>query len=45
MAQAEDERLFKEDKSLLEETVLVSKEVSSGHNGLKGWVEDECILG
>ena len=44
MAQVEDERLSEEDKSLLEEIVLVNKEVSFGHNGLKGWAEDKCIL-
>ena len=41
----EDEGLFKEEKSLLEETVLVNKEVSFGHNGSRGWAEDKCILG
>ena len=45
MAQAEDERLFEEDKSLLKVIVLVSKEVSFGHNGLRGWAEDKCIIG
>ena len=45
MAQAKDERMSKEDKSLSKETVLVNKEVSFGHNGLRGWAEDECILG
>ena len=45
MAQAEDERLFEKDKSLSEEIVLVSKEVSFGHNGLRGWAEDKCLLG
>ena len=42
---SEDEGLFKEEKSLLEETVLVNKEVSFGHNGSRGWAEDKCILG
>ena len=45
MAQVEDERLSEEDKSLSEETVLVNKEVSFGHNDLRGWAEDKCILG
>ena len=45
MAQAEDERMSEEDKFLLEEIVLVNREVSFGHNGLRGWVEDKCILG
>ena len=35
MAQAEDERLFEENKSLSIEIVLVSKEVSFGRNGLR----------
>ena len=33
MVQAEDERLFEEDKSLTEETMLINKKVSFGHNG------------
>ena len=45
VAQAKDERLFEEDKSLLEEVMLVSKEVSFGYNGLIGWAKDKCILG
>ena len=45
MAQAKDERLSEEDKYLSEEIVLVSKEVTFGYNGLKGWAEDKCILG
>jgi len=45
VAQAEDERMSKKDKSLLEETVLVNKGVSFGHNGLRGWAKDKCILG
>ena len=44
MAQVEDEKLSKEDKSLSEEVILVSEEVSFGHNGLMGWVDDKCIL-
>ena len=40
MAQAEDERLSKKDKSLSEDVMLVSKEVSFGYNGLIGWAED-----
>ena len=35
VAQAEDERLSEEDKSLTEETVLINKKVSFGHNGLR----------
>ena len=31
-------------KSLSEKTMLVNKEVSFGHNGLRGWAEDKCIL-
>jgi len=45
VAQAKDERVSKEDKFLSEETVLVDNEVSFGHNGLRGWAKDECILG
>ena len=37
--------LFEEKKSSSEETVLMNKEVSFGHNGSRGWVEDKCILG
>ena len=44
MAQAEDEKLSGEDKSLLEDVMLVSEEVSFDHNGLMGWAEDKCIL-
>ena len=45
MAQIEDERLSEEDKSLTEETVLVNKKVSFGHNGSRRWAEDEYLLG
>ena len=45
MAQFEDKGLSKEEKSSSEETVLMNKEVSFGHNGSKGWAEDECVLG
>ena len=44
MAHAEDEELFEKDKSLAEETVLLNKEVCFGHNSLKGWAEDKCII-
>ena len=44
VAQAEDKGLSKEEKSLLEETMLVNKKVSFGHNGSRGWAEDKCIL-
>ena len=44
MAQAEDEKLFEEDKYLSEEVMLVSEEISFDHNGLMGWAEDKCIL-
>jgi len=30
---------------LLEETALMNKEVSFGHNGSRRWAEDKCILG
>ena len=45
VAQAEDKGLSGEEKSLLEENVLVNKDVSFGHNGSKGWAEDKCLLG
>ena len=41
MAQAEDEGLSEEDKSLAEEIVLLNKEVFFSHNSLR----DKCILG
>ena len=45
VTQAEDKGLSREEKSLLEENVLVNKDVSFGHNGSKGWAEDKCLLG
>ena len=45
MAQAEDNDLSEEEKSLSEEIVLMDKKVSFGHNGSREWTEDECILG
>ena len=45
MAQAEDESLSKEDKSLTEENVVVNKKVSFDHNGSRRWAEDKYILG
>ena len=44
MAQAEDEGLSEEEESLLEETLLVNKEVNFGHNGSTRWSEDKCLL-
>ena len=44
MAQTEDDGLSEEEKSLLEETLLVNKEVSFGYNGSREWAEDKCIL-
>ena len=44
MAQAEDNGLSEEEKSSSEETVLMNKEVSFGHNGSREWAEDECVL-
>ena len=41
MAQSEDEEVFEEEISLPEETVLMSREISLGHNGSRG----ERILG
>ena len=45
MVQAEDKGLSEKEKSSSEKTVLMNKEVSFGHNGLRGWAEDECVLG
>ena len=45
VAQAKDNGLFEEEKFSLEETVLMNKEVSFGHNGSRGWAEDKCLLG
>ena len=46
VAQAEDEGLSEEEeKSLLEENVLLNKDVSFGHNGSRGWAKDKYILG
>ena len=45
MAQAKDNGLSEEEKSSSEETVLMNKKVSFGHNGSRGWAEDECVLG
>ena len=36
MAQSEDESLFEDEISLSEETAIVSREISLGHNILKG---------
>ena len=45
MVHAEDEGLSKQGKSWSEETVLVNKNVSFGHNDSRGWVEDKCLIG
>ena len=45
VAQAEDKGLSGEEKSLLEENVLVNKDVSLGHNGSREWTKDKYILG
>ena len=37
-------KLFEEGKSWLEETVLLNKKVSFGHNGSRGWAEDKHLL-
>ena len=44
VAQAEDYKSFKEEKSLIEETMLVNEEVDFSYSGLRGWSEDECLL-
>ena len=44
VVQAKDERLSKQGKSWSEETVLVNKESSFGHNGSRGWAKDKCLL-
>ena len=36
MAQSEDEEVSEEEISLPEETVLMSREISLGHNGSRG---------
>ena len=36
MAQSEDESLFEDEISLSKETAIVSREISLGHNNLKG---------
>ena len=45
MAQAEDNDLSEEEKSSSEETVLINKKVSFGHDGTRECAEDECVLG
>ena len=45
MAQVEGQEWSEEEKSLIEETVLVNEEVGFGHNGQGGLFEDECVLG
>ena len=45
MAQAEDKGLSEKEKFSSEETVLMNKKVSFGHNGSRGWAKDECVLG
>ena len=45
VTQAEDKGLSGEEKSLLEENVLVTKDVSFGHNGSREWTKDKYILG
>ena len=45
VAQAEDKGLFEEKEYLLEETVLVNKEVTFVHNGSTRWVENKHLLG
>ena len=45
VVQVEDKDLSEEEKSLSEEIVLINKNVSFGHNGLRECAEDECVLG
>ena len=45
VAQAEDKDLPEEEKSSLEETVLMNKKVGFGHNGSRECAEDECVVG
>ena len=45
MAQAENKDLPEEEKSLLEETVLMNKKVGFGCNSSRECVEDEGVLG
>ena len=44
MAQAEDNDLSEEEKCSSEETVLMNKKVSFGHNGSRESAEDEYVL-
>ena len=45
VVQVEDKDLSEEEKSSLEETALINKKVSFGHNGSKECAEDECVIG
>ena len=45
VTQSEDERLFEEEISLPEETMLMNREISLGHNDSKRWAEDKHTLG
>ena len=45
MAQSKDERVSEEETSLPEETILMGREISLGHNGSRRWAEDKRILG
>ena len=45
MAQANDKDLPKEEKSSLEETVLINRKVGFGHNSSKECAEDENVIG
>ena len=45
MAQVENRDLSEEEKFLSEETVVMNKKVSFGHNGLIKWAEGEYVLG
>ena len=40
MTQAEDKDLSKDEKSMLEETILINKKASFGHNGSRVCAED-----
>ena len=45
MAQAEDNDLPEEEKSLSEETVLINRKVGFGHNSSRECAKNEIVLG
>ena len=45
MTQAENKDLSEDEKSTSEETILINKKASFGHNGSRVCAEDERVLG